>query len=217
MELIHRAAAIYKEKGAGGVFIRGLKKMLKVFFETNSAIWFERNLALNLPYVITKIPIAVDSSATNETINWIKNNGESWMFDQREIKIGLAENHLFPNVKYENKIIGYAKIGLNKVFIQDFQKTITLPPDFAFIYDTYVVPKYRGFNMAPFLIKEVISYLKSNGIRKIGCHIPGWNTASIRSYTKLGFRRINYIRYFRIFGFKIFTTNPERVYSLKAQ
>lgn len=210
--IIHRVTAIYKEKGARAVFIRGLKKMLKIFFETNSALWFERILTQDLPCINAKIPAAADLSAGDETINWIKNNGESWMLNQRELKCGLSENHLFPHLKYENKIIGYAKVGFNRVHIQDFQKAVALPPDIAFIYDTYVAPKYRGCNLAPFLIKEVMSYVKKKGIKRIGCHIPGWNFASLSSYAKLGFKRINYIRYFRIFGFKIFTTNPERVY-----
>ena len=65
MRLIHRAGVIYKERGAGGVFIRGLKKMLKPFYETNSALWFERDLRLKLPHLITKITAAADLSSKN--------------------------------------------------------------------------------------------------------------------------------------------------------
>lgn len=192
---------------------RALRKAFRPFFETNSAFWFERGLDIDLPRVAAKIPAAAELFSANETISWIKDNCESWMLNQRELKCGLLENHLFPHLKCDNRIVGYAKVGLGRVYIQDFRKIITLPENFAFIYDTYVVPEYRGRDLAPFLINEVMSHLKNRGVRRMGCHIPRWNTASLNSYAKLGFKRINYIRYFRILGIKLFTSGPERVYS----
>lgn len=213
MGLINKAAEIYKEDGARGVFLKGIKKGLRPFFETNSAFWFERGLAQELPRLTAKIPAAAELFSADDTIKWIKNDCESWMLNQKELKCGLSENHLFPHLKCDNRIVGYAKIGLGRVYIQDFRKIIALPANFAFIYDTYIVPEYRGRDLAPFLISEVMSYLKSRGVKRIGCHIPGRNTASLGSYAKLGFKRINHIRYFRILGIKLFTSSPELVYS----
>ncbi len=212
MELNGRLAEIYKEEGAWGVILRTIKKTLKAVFETNAALWFERDLARELPRLAAGIPASAELFSPNRTISWIKENGKPWMLSRKELKTALSQNHLLPHIKHNDKIIGYAKVGLNKAHIQDFQKTIAFERDFAFIYDTYIMPEYRGRNMAPFLISEVMAYLKKRGISRVGCHIPGWNTASISSYAKLGFKKIGYIRYFRILWLKVFTTDPQKVY-----
>lgn len=212
MGVVSKILAIYKEKGLFEVIARGLKKIIRPFFDTNSAFWFECELSSELPPVISALPVEINLFSADETIDWIKKEGKDWMYNPRELEVGLKEQHYFPNVKYQNKIIGYAKVGLNKVYIQDFKKILNLAKDLAFIYDTYVEPRYRGLNVAPSLIWEVIESLKNMRIKKVGCHIPVWNTASLSSYAKLGFRKINYIRYLNVLGFKIFTTNPEVIY-----
>jgi len=207
MGTIAKVLNIYKEEGWLVVVGRGLKKIIHLLFETNSAFWFKRDLSLPLPEITPKIPVEINLFSKDETLDWLRNNGEPWMLNQRELDVGLAENHYFPSIKYQGKIIGYAKAGQSRVYIQDYKKTMNFPENTAFIYDTYVSPEYRGLKIAPFLITEIMKFLKNSGVKKIGCHIPSWNTASINSYTRVGFKKTKYIRYFKIFGLKIFTAN----------
>jgi len=211
MGTVAKVLNIYKEEGWLVVVGRGLKKIVCLLFETNSAFWFERDLSLSLPEITPKIPVEINLFSKDETLDWLRNSGEPWMFKQRELDIGLVENHHFPNIKYQNKVIGYAKVGQGRVYIQDYKKALNLHKNTAFIYDTYVSPEYRGLKIAPFLITEIMKFLKSNGARRVGCHIPTWNAVSINAYTKVGFKKTKYIRYFKIFGLKFLSSNPQKL------
>ena len=114
----------------------------------------------------------------------------------------------FPHIKYNGDIIGCIKIGFKNVYIKDYKKIIEFPPKIAFIYDTYIVPEFRGLNLASFMINEVSCFLRNKEYRAVLCHIPHWNTPSIKAYSKVGFKRLKSIRWIKILGFDFLTTNP---------
>lgn len=205
---IKKIIEIYREQGLEMLTKRSLKKIAYTFFETNSAFWLERDLSVPLSQVSSRIPVDIDLTSNEETISWIRINGEPWMNNELEIKTGIEENHYFPSIKYEGKIIGYAKVGFGKVYIHDFRKMTNFPNKVAFIYDTYILPEYRGMNLAPLFVNKIMQFLKDEGNEKLRCHIPAWNTASFRAYSKVGFKKKRFIRFFRILCFKFATGDP---------
>src|SRR3989338_2043101 len=138
MNFINKTAQIYQREGAFAVLNRGVKKIIRPVFEANSAIWFERDLLQPLPKIICNIPLKLNLKARQETIEWLKQSRESWLFNQREIEVGLHYQHYFPHVSYQGQIIGCLKVGTSYVYIHDYQRILPLPQQFAFIYDTYV-------------------------------------------------------------------------------
>jgi len=112
------------------------------------------------------------------------------MYNKKKIDTTRKENHIIASIHYQKKIIGYIKLGFNKVFIQDFQKVINFSPEKAFIYDTYVLPEVRGLGVAPYLITESMKYIKNRGFDQLLCHIPVWNKALINAYKKVGFESV---------------------------
>lgn len=200
---------IKKAYRTGGIFLV-LKGGFKKSFEMNKAYWFERDLSLPIPKFNAKIPLEVNIQAKDETFEWLKKEDRVWMLDPQEIKVALEQGHFLSNIKYKGQIIGSIKVGFGKVFILDFKKNIYFPDKVAFHTDVYVVPEYRGLGVTPYLMTEVMRFLKDKGFVKIRCHIPPWNVASIKSHTKIGFKKIRYIRFFRIFGLRILTSDPAR-------
>lgn len=199
-------------KTGGMVLI--LKRAVKKSFDTNSALWFERDLSQSIEDFKPKISVEVNLLSNNETLEWLKHENRVWMIEPREIKLGLEQGHFFPNVKYNGKIIGSIKVGFNKVFILDFKKYITFPEGIAFHTDIYIIPEHRGLGIASYLLTVVMKLLKEKGFMKIRCHIPTWNTASINTHINVGFKKIGYIRYFKIFGISILTGDPVRLKSI---
>jgi len=204
-----RIEKIYKQEGFFCLIQRILIRSFHIFLEMNNAIWFERDLLEDIDEFIPKIPVEVNFEFPEETVEWMKNQRDNpWIYNKNEVIVGLKEGHYYPSIKYNGEIIGYIKVGKNGVYIADYKKTIRFPPEIAFIYDSYVVPQHRGLGVAPYSINEVMKFSKNKGFTKLRCHIPPWNNASIRAYTKAKFKRIKRIFYFRIFGFKILTGNP---------
>ncbi len=198
--MMRKFGKIRQEIGTWAAVKRAVGKALRPVFETNSAYWFEKEINGRPAETPVGMDLKIDFSSREETIAWLKKQNEPWMYIEREIETARREKHLLPSVKYHNKIIGYAKAGTGKVYIEDYHKDILLPQGKGFIYDIYVEKKFRGKGIAAYLANMVIAEMKKKGVKKIGVHIPGWNIASQRVSEKLGFRKISYVRHFRILG-----------------
>lgn len=174
---------------------KAVKKALRLFFDTNNSFFFSRDLAQEVSRITPMIPAEIDFHSTLKTILWLGKREEPWMFNNREIEVALKESHLYPQIRRNGEIIGYLKVGVKKVYIEDFKRVVTLPAESAFIYDTFVLDSLRGNKLASFMIGETMKFLKDSGIKKIYCHIPPWNAASINTYSKSGFKRSGTIRH----------------------
>lgn len=188
--------------------VRLMGRILRFIFTTNSAIWFEKDLTEPLSDYQAKLPVEIDITSTRQTIEWLKSQNQRWIVHPQEISTALKYNHCWPSVCTNGKIIGCIKIGFGNVYIADHNSVIELPEKIAIIYDTYVLQEQRGKGVAKYLITQAAKFLKAKGYTKVKCHIPPWNKASIRAYEKIGFKKVSYIRYFRIFGIPIRRVNP---------
>ena len=205
---IDKMKDIYKKQGLKILFTQILKKLLSPIIITNSAIWFERDLTEELTDYQLELPVEFKTNSIDKTIEWLKSQNKSWLINQKEITNAYKYNHCWPYISFNGKIIGCIKIGFDNVFIADYKQVIILPDKIAFIYDTYVLEEQRGKGIGKYLIAQVIKYLKLQGYNKVRCHIPPWNKISISAYEKIGFKKISYIRFFRIFGFPFKNVKP---------
>lgn len=206
--ILEKASKIYEQHGLFGLLLKVFRKLCIAIFETNSATWYVRPLSSNDIHIEPKIPLTLHLASFNETLNWIRRQDASWMVNDAEIEVAKKMGHHWANIKHNGTIIGYVKLGFDNIFIADYKKIITFPPYVACIYDTFVLSEFRHRKVASYLINEACNFLKGNGFAKVLCHIPDWNTASIKAYTSVGFKKIRMIRWLKILGLKIITTNP---------
>lgn len=204
---LHKAKELFQEHGLFQFIKRILVKISRFIFQTNSAIWFEKDLA-KIDDFSPSLSVKVNLNSKSDTIKWLRSRKESWLIHPKEIETGLKNSHYFPSVRYEGQIVGLAKVGHGDVFIADYDKVLRFAPQKAFIYDSYVLPEYRGKGVAAYLITEVMKMLKEKGFRTVRCHIPAWNKASIMTYKKVGFERLKDIRCFRVLGITFLTADP---------
>ena len=161
-----------------------------------------------------KIPVKFDINSTKKTIEWLKEQKEKWVVYQKEIEAAQKYNHCWPSVLNDEKIISSIKIGFGNVYIFDYDKVIEFPDKMAFIYDLFILDEYRKKGIAKYIISQTIKFLKKRGYNKVGCHIPPWNKAAISAAEKNGFKKMKYIRYFRIFGIPIKIINSSNISSI---
>lgn len=194
--------------------VKVMGRILNFIFTTNSAIWFEKDITKEVVEYQAKIPVEVDITSTNKTIEWLRSLNQPWMVNPREIAAALDNNHCWVSVHINGKIIGCIKIGFRNVYIGDYNKVIEFPKRMGFIYEIYVLPEQRGNGVAKYLTAQAIKFLKSKGYTKVGNHVPPWNKASIRVCEKIGFKQVCYIRYFRIFGVSIRIVSKNKKFSI---
>ena len=140
---------------------------------------------------------------------WLNDNKERfpWVYFEEEVETAKKNKHIFYILKENDCIIGYVKIGIGINYIHDFKKKIRFPEETAFIYDTFVMPEYRGKKLALFSLYDIFIYLRNKKIKKIICHIEKWNKPSIRVFENAGFRMFENIRFVRVAWFSLFLRN----------
>jgi ribosomal protein S18 acetylase RimI-like enzyme len=198
-----KAKKIWREKGIFGLLRAVFLKLFELLFETNSAIWFKRDLSQPIEEFQAKIPLTFVSDSPQRTLAWFRSFGLSYLVHPKEIETGIEEKHYFFYVhKDDGEIVGGRTVGYGKVYIADFEGIVNFPEGIAFNYNIYVPPAMRGLGIATYLITQSLLFSKQKGYRKVMCHIPKWNQASIKAVTRCGFKKIKYVRFFRLFSFK---------------
>lgn len=209
----YRTLRIVKTKGVIALLLAILGKLKHLLIVTNAADWYCKDLRDQALNINVQEPVQVIFGFNDEIVNWLRTHNTSypWMYIPEEITTGTSENHIFPHVKYDGEIIGYVKVGFKWVYILDYDQTIEFPDRNSFIYDTFVMPEFRGKNIAPFLLNETIKHLKDRQFQKIWCHIPAWNHSSRKAFEKLNFQRVAHVRYLKILSHKFFSRNPTKI------
>lgn len=204
---------VCREMGARELIARILRRASFGLISTRHAIWYVKNLSSQSGRegIEAAMPVHVDFHSFPETVRWMEELPESWVLTEAERTVAEQEGHYWANVKTGQEIIGYLKVGMNRVYINDFEKVVTFPSGTAFISDTFVLPEYRNRKIAACLVDQACQFLREKGFVKVLCHIPVWNKASSAVYTKLGFVPTKAIRYVRLFGFSFLTSNPAKL------
>lgn len=183
--------------------IRKIRKKIGdyVYYSTVST-WYERKLENSLPVVIQPSDLepyfAVHDKS--EIFEWLDINKcrFPWIFSRSEKHFAQSYQHPYFIIKCKGDIIGYIKIGIGPTYINDYNKTVVFDPETAFIYDTFILPEYRGMNLTVFSLFEVLRYLKQQKYSRVICCIENWNHSSIVVFKKAGFTSQGSIRFIRI-------------------
>jgi len=212
-DLLIRARGILHGEGWKGFVLKILRKIHYKVFITNHAYWFVRDLREKIERPSPKVPVKIDFSNKEDTIRWLQENHSrfGWMYIPDEISLAHSCGHYLPSIRLDGKVVGYIKIGRERAYVLDYERELHLPSRDALVYDTFVLPEYRRKRIASFLIAEAMAFLREEGFRRLWCHIPPWNTSSIRAFCRSGFRRIAHIRFFKVLGRSFFSLDPERL------
>jgi len=186
-------------------------------YTTNEAFWFHRDLSEAIHDLQREGEFGFEICANDKIVTWLREHQKSfgWLYIPEEIRLKEAFRHCYPVATHGEKIIGYIKIGLTRVYIMDYDRILCLPQQTAMIYDTFVLPEYRRRGVCSYLIDESMRLLSTEGYKNLWCHIPPWNTASIRAYSQAGFKKVARIKFVRIFGCSFCSRSVNKMISNK--
>lgn len=214
-ELIKKIKYDLDLHGISGVIRKAWKRIGNYIYYTTNSIWYERKLDNYLPAFIPRIDLETyflvqDKS---EIIEWLEINRSRfpWIVSKNETDFAQSYQHPFFILKYKKNIIGYIKIGIGPTYINDYNKAVIFNPETAFIYDTFILPEYRGMNLTVFSLLEVARYLKEQNYTRILCCIEEWNNSSKKAFEKAGFISRDSIRFIRIVSFSFYLRDGYRL------
>lgn len=177
---------------------------------TNKAAWYRLSLDEFVPRSETTDSLRFGFMDFDEASDFFRTNHEffPWMFFDEEMQVARTARHMFPCLKDEDRVVGYIKLGIEKVFLLDFGRILNIPPDAAFIYDTFVAPPYRGRGTGATLIGMTAGFAREEGFRSLWCHIPPWNEPSKKAFGRCGFRPVGEVRFVRLLGRELLWKQP---------
>ena len=195
-----KALNIYKRGGISYLFRCTIDRV----FETNAAWWFIRDLSEPIQLHSVTLPIDITSERFNDVFLYMKRKA---YIAGPEIKIAKEMGHWFFGLIENGNVKGFCKCGFTNVYVNDFQKIITLPKNLAFIYEYEIDESLRGKGIGYYFISSILHKICNFGYEYALCHIPRWNIGSCRVVEKCGFKRHYFIRYIRLMGIKYTTQN----------
>lgn len=209
--LVKKIKIEYIQNGLYEILKKGWQKTRLFLYYSTCSILYERNIDDPSPgftpeLELESVFLAQDKS---ELIEWLETNKDKfpWIFIKKEIDSARVNKHPFFILKHKKVIIGYIKIGVGPTYISDFDRTLIIAQGNAFIYDTFILPEYRGMNLAVYALNEVVRYLGEQGYRKVYCYIEKWNIPSIKAYEKAGFYVLGSTRFIRVACISFFLRN----------
>jgi ribosomal protein S18 acetylase RimI-like enzyme len=127
-----------------------------------------------------------------------------WIYSPHELTAAARSRHLFAVLTVHDAIVGYIKLGVGGTYIHDFDGIVEVPAGHGLIYDTFVLPEFRGKGLAAFVLSETLRQARVRGLAQVWCHIEAWNAASLALYRHAGFAPVDRIRFSRVLGLPLF-------------
>lgn len=88
----------------------------------------------------------------------------------------------------DGDIVHYTWFALNEAYVDELERKIQVSHDYAYLYDAYTVPEYRGMGLTFKGVQIYFDYLHERGIKKTLYVISPNNLPSLRVARKVGSR-----------------------------
>jgi ribosomal protein S18 acetylase RimI-like enzyme len=120
------------------------------------------------------------------------------------VKAFRNDSHLCFGLKQNQEIMAFMWCNLDRCHW--YASPFALKEDEAYLFDAYTYKKYRGMNLAPYLMYQVYKSLNKIGRTKLFSITEYLNTPAMKFKKKLGCRHLKlalFIKPFRLFKWNI--------------
>ena len=99
--------------------------------------------------------------------------------------------------RHMGRLVAAIWVASGSAWIHYLSRKVELAPHQLYSYDAFTAPQYRGQNLAPALLAEILRHFQATGYSTLLTAVRHENVASVRSFAKLGFRpyaRMGYVK-----------------------
>jgi len=129
---------------------------------------------------------------------------------ENEFKTRFKMGHLCFGAESCGEFVHLTWASFNEAYVGSLERKLQVGSCSAYIYDTYTFPKYRGQGIAPKVMSEALNYLsKMKNIQKVYLAISRDNFSSLKTASKVGFRKIGVVTLTRIYKLKLYRFKGE--------
>jgi GNAT superfamily N-acetyltransferase len=99
---------------------------------------------------------------------------------------------------HEGRIVHAVQVATGQVYVPYLRRRLILQPGDLYSYDSFTLPGYRGYGLAPARAVHVMRYYQQEGYQRMVCLIAGENKAGRHVMQKLGYQSLGLYSYLRI-------------------
>lgn len=128
--------------------------------------------------------------------------------DWPQYKTALRHDHDLFLAEASGRVVGWAWIGYECVYLPPLGREIRLPQHTAYLYEAYVRPEVRGRGIGRALVAARCQRAEQHGARRLLTHVVDGNIASKRTLEVQGFRVVGRTHFLRALGVRVWTRDP---------
>jgi ribosomal protein S18 acetylase RimI-like enzyme len=204
ISIFSKAGQLWKQQGLRGILSASAGR----FYDRHKSIWFELPLDETPAVIPPRFEGRMDFDHPRRVIEFIKDRNIPGTNDPDEISSMMKRDQMLVGVLDGDNIIGFIKIGWDKVYVLDYGCDIQVCPGDFFVIDIYIGPEMRGKGAGPFLVSATSLEMKKRKFRRGVMHVRIDKEPMLRTCARTGYREIGRVNYKSILGKKIFRPHP---------
>lgn len=139
---------------------------------------------------------------------WATQPHTSHITDRYLFQARLDRGEQFWTAQHDDRIVSYCWGTNAPVEIGEIRCVIQPRADEIYFYDAFTFTEYRGRNLYPALLQQMLRHSRDAGWRRALIFVLSDNTASIRGVAKAGFQEFQRVTYSTFWGFGRYSYQP---------
>ncbi|MCP4567878.1 MAG: GNAT family N-acetyltransferase, partial [FCB group bacterium] len=176
ISIISKGRRLYRREGLRGLLAAAFRKL----YDRHQSVWYDRTLD-DMELIKPHFEGRLDFDNPEKVIDWINSLKISGINDPIEIEKMKERGHLFVGIMNGADIIGYIKIGWDKVYVLDYRLDMQIPPSECFYIDLFVAPESRGLGAGPFIVSACMIEMRKRGFTGSIMHVRTDKTPMLKS------------------------------------
>lgn len=196
-----RFSRYFRKYGLKQSIKRMIEKSYQNIFKKNDFVFYQDLTLVNVqdtqnPQNIIIESITRENEIEKEDLNsLIEHIGEEIILT--ELKERFAKLAVLWMIKVDGKLAGYVWTIRKSTYKCPCPYYFPLCDNDVFLFDGSVLPQYRGRNLYPLLLKNVLCGVKRLGFIRAICDAHEWNGSVQKSFSKAGLKKIGVVRKYR--------------------
>jgi len=154
-----------------------------------------RPLDATLPVISSQLPVTFEMVSERDLPAYERFRPEQGV---TSIRGCLARGDRCFAAYYEGRIVHAVQVATGDVYVPYLRRRLILQPGDVYSYDSFTLPGYRGYRLAPARAVYVMHYYQQEGYQRMVCLIARENTAGRHVMQKLGYQALGLYSYLRI-------------------
>lgn len=190
LRILQRASEVLRKEGFKSLWF-------KILGETvyRRMVLMDRLLNEPIPDIMARLPVVISLLKDTELDEYLSLRPDA---DPSDIRRRLSAGQRCFVARHEGRIINASWATTRRAWIDYLGREIQLAPDEIYAYESFTAPNFRGQNIAPARLTQMLRYFRDAGYRRLLAAIMPENKHAFRPNAKLGYRSIGMMGYLKV-------------------